>query len=615
MKNRSKMMRKIAAAMGICASLVLGAAAAPLMAEAATSNVDGAMIRNEPSTDAGIIGSLYEGDEVTILGSKQSGDGYTWYYIQLDNGNTGYVRGDLLNVDDSELESIGLEGEVSGEEEAQETEEAAQEPEEEAVETGEEAAAEENTEAEQAPEQAAQEPEQEAAEQPQETAPAEPAADGSYDASKDPNANLRLVYENGENGSGSWYVYNDDNGTKIRVGEMTASAQQEQPAQAGAGPWKTAAIVFGIIAIALAAFVLFMLKSIRDDRNNSARRRAARENNDNLPADSGYEEDEFFFVDGEEEIGQDADELSHDPETFEDSTLTVEEPEEIGEDEIPDVTAKAAAFAEEDFEEPAGEEDIPFDEAPAEEEPDEVTEVLPEEEPWQDAVEPETEEAGMEQAPNEAAFEDEIPGDAAAEEVSEEYYEQEDYPDEEEEAFDEGSEDYGGEGDPDSEEYSEEDYEEDFEDYDDDSSEEFEDGAGARSSKKSGGVSGFLRKLFGTDSREDVEDDYEDDEYADDEEFVFDEYKEYPEDVDLLPREEAPLDDADDLDEEPLDEGDAPRERLSVQRVMKNAGKENGGIDIADSALEELDDEQLSEPLFDEDDDMEYSFLGNRRRR
>ena len=606
MKNRSKMMRKIAAAMGICASLVLGAAAGPLMAEAATSNVDGAMIRNEPSTDAGIIGSLYEGDEVTILGSKQSGDGYTWYYIQLDNGNTGYVRGDLLNVDDSELESIGLEGEVSGEEEAQETEEAAQEPEEEAVETGEEAAAEENTEAAQAPEEAAQEPEQEAAGQPQETAPAEPAADGSYDASKDPNANLRLVYENGENGSGSWYVYNDDNGTKIRVGEMTASAQQGQPAQAGAGPWKTAAIVFGIIAIALAAFVLFMLKSIRDDRNNSARRRAARENNDNPPADSGYEEDEFFFVDGEEGIGQDADELSHDPETFEDSTLTVEEPEEIGEDEIPDVTAQAAALAEEDFEEPAGEEDIPFDEAPEAEEADEVPEALPEEEPEQDAAIPETEEA----------FEDEIPGEGAADEVSEEYYEQEDYPDEDEEVFDEEAEDFDDEDDPDSEEYGEEEYEEEFEDFDDDSSEEYEDGTGTKSSKKTGGVSGFFRKLFGTDSREDTEDDYEDDDYADDEEFVFDEYKEYPEDVDLLPREEAPLDDADDLDEEPLDEGDAPRERLSVQRVMKNAGKEDGGIDIADSALDEAaEDEELSEPLFDEDDDMEYSFLGNRRRR
>ena len=73
--------------------------------------------------------------------------------------------------------------------------------------------------------------------------------------------------------------------------------------------------------------------------------------------------------------------------------------------------------------------------------------------------------------------------------------------------------------------------------------------------------------------------------------------------------------DEDDFEEDDDAGSSNARGRLSMQRVMKNAGKENGGIDIADSALEDLDDEQLSEPLFDEDDDMEYSFLGNRRRR
>ena len=109
MKKMTGKGMRIAAALGICASLMLGTPGMSISAMAATSTVDGAMIRNEPSTDAGIIGSLYEGDEVTVLGAKQSGDGYTWYYIQLDNGNTGYVRGDLLSVDDSEIEALGLE--------------------------------------------------------------------------------------------------------------------------------------------------------------------------------------------------------------------------------------------------------------------------------------------------------------------------------------------------------------------------------------------------------------------------------------------------------------------------------------------------------------------------
>ena len=61
---------------------------------------DNVMIRNEASTDAGLIGSLSEGDEVAILNVVQSGDGYLWYYVwPLDNGDFGYVRSDLISID------------------------------------------------------------------------------------------------------------------------------------------------------------------------------------------------------------------------------------------------------------------------------------------------------------------------------------------------------------------------------------------------------------------------------------------------------------------------------------------------------------------------------------
>ena len=66
-------------------------AAFPMFAEAATIIADSVMIRDDASTDAGIIGSLNEGDEVTIVDQVTDGEGYVWYYVQLENGNYGYV--------------------------------------------------------------------------------------------------------------------------------------------------------------------------------------------------------------------------------------------------------------------------------------------------------------------------------------------------------------------------------------------------------------------------------------------------------------------------------------------------------------------------------------------
>ena len=78
------------------------------------------LIRNDASTEAGIIGSLNEGDEVQILDVLQSADGYAWYYIQLDNGATGYVRSDLIEADDSELAAFRDKGQEETEDTAEE---------------------------------------------------------------------------------------------------------------------------------------------------------------------------------------------------------------------------------------------------------------------------------------------------------------------------------------------------------------------------------------------------------------------------------------------------------------------------------------------------------------
>ena len=99
-------------------------AAFPMFAEAATIIADSVMIRDDASTDAGIIGSLNEGDEVTIVDQVTDGEGYVWYCVQLENGNYGYVRSDLVSADENEL-MIGRDQESDDQESTQEQADAA----------------------------------------------------------------------------------------------------------------------------------------------------------------------------------------------------------------------------------------------------------------------------------------------------------------------------------------------------------------------------------------------------------------------------------------------------------------------------------------------------------
>ena len=113
----------LAASISILISVIT--AAFPMFAEAATIVSDSVMIRDDASTDAGIIGSLNEGDEVTIVDQVTDGEGYVWYYVQLENGNYGYVRSDLVSADESELMMIGRDQESDDQESTQEQADAA----------------------------------------------------------------------------------------------------------------------------------------------------------------------------------------------------------------------------------------------------------------------------------------------------------------------------------------------------------------------------------------------------------------------------------------------------------------------------------------------------------
>ena len=279
MSKRNKKLVKILTAASLAASLAFCTPCTQLGAYAATAVTDGVMIRNDATTEAGIIGSLNEGDEVTILDVLQSGDGYAWYYIQLENGNKGYVRSDLISADDSELAAFKPE-----ETEAPPQEEAPAEPEEET----------------------------QPAEQPQEEAPVEAATAATpeteetvttaqgYDAYSDPSANIVARFETDENGEGNWYVFNDDNGTRIKIRDLRDT--EAAPAATGTpGIWRPLAIVFGILALAFAALALYLIKSIQDSRTKSSRRRTA----EAVTEDADEEEDEFYFEDDEPEAAPD----------------------------------------------------------------------------------------------------------------------------------------------------------------------------------------------------------------------------------------------------------------------------------------------------------------------
>ena len=582
MSKWRKKFGKILTAAGISAFIAVSSMAIPIAASAARTNTDGVTIRNDASTDAGSIGSLDEGAEVTILDAIDGDDGYVWYYVQLENENTGYIRSDLVDASEEELAAIGV---------GQPQNEQAQEPE------TEEKKVEEPQQEEPAQDKPAGE------EKPQEattaaTAPAK-TGDGEYDATKDPNAAFRVSYETDENGNGEWYVYNDDNGSKWKVSDLQGQGGAAAGVKGVSGIWRTLAILFGIIAIALAAFVLFLLKSIREGRSKTTRGRALEAAAAGYDDEEEEEEDEYYIEDDEDEIpDEDADEDY--------------EEEELPADEDPESGLKAdekEPEADESAKKPVRTPDstITMD-LPAE---PEITEIPAEE--IEAAIAATTAQLEKNISENEAGN-DSVPSSepgpavsaakASVDQMSDGTGNPESYDEEPDEVFED--EDYAEE-----DEGYEEDYEE--EDYEDDEEEEDNSRRKSRSSSK-GGFFGFLKKMFGTDSKEDAEDEGEDfDDYDDEpEEHEFDEFKEYPEDIDLLPRDNEPVEDQDFDEEEDFSDQDADtagseRGRLSMQRVMKNVSYKEEEADFSD------DDDDLSDSLFEDDDDMEYSFISNTR--
>ncbi len=182
---------------------------------------------------------------------------------------------------------------------------------------------------------------------------------------------------------------------------------------------------------------------------------------------------------------------------------------------------------------------------------------------------------------------------------------------------------------------------EDSDEFSDSEDEEYYDDLEEDTGKRRGGFLGIVRKILRSDEEEDLEEFEEDDEdfeeaqseseenfeeyeELDDYEFGedFDEDAEYPEDIDLLPRKtpvQKVADSVSDSDEEvPVDEepvSEDAQARLSMDKVMRNMKAEaEEGLVSDDIDFEEIDDEDLDDAFFDDDDDMEYSFLNKKRK-
>ena len=92
---------------------------------------------------------------------------------------------------------------------------------------------------------------------------AEAAAGEGYDATKDPNANFNVRFETEADGTGSWYVYNDDNGSKWKVSDLT---DHDEPAAKGRNQAVPIAIVLFVlccISVILNIMLLRMKTNIK----------------------------------------------------------------------------------------------------------------------------------------------------------------------------------------------------------------------------------------------------------------------------------------------------------------------------------------------------------------
>ena len=60
-----------------------------------------AMIRKDADKSSNVVASVLKGDSLEVISSKKADDGQTWYKVYVDGEKTGYIRSDLVTVDET----------------------------------------------------------------------------------------------------------------------------------------------------------------------------------------------------------------------------------------------------------------------------------------------------------------------------------------------------------------------------------------------------------------------------------------------------------------------------------------------------------------------------------
>ena len=98
--NKNSIMRGVLTA--ACAMLLFMSQKSICFAEAtATVKAPTANIRKTPDKSSEAVGSTSSGKTITIISQTTDASGYVWYEVHVEDGKTGYIRSDLVNVDTS----------------------------------------------------------------------------------------------------------------------------------------------------------------------------------------------------------------------------------------------------------------------------------------------------------------------------------------------------------------------------------------------------------------------------------------------------------------------------------------------------------------------------------
>lgn len=207
----------LAAAVSLTVGLSLMSITALATATGTTS--DNVNVRSTASTSGSIVGTISPGQSVEVTGEEQDASGQTWYAVTLSNGQTGFVRGDLISVSGT-----------YGEEEAPVEETPAADP-----------------------------------------TPAEGGDDAqtAAPAAQQSSEQYQLVYTpDPQTGENTWYLYFTEDGTRMKVSEIQSLAEELEKAENSqndsAKRFRLLMIIFLILFLLAAGACVLLFLRLRD---------------------------------------------------------------------------------------------------------------------------------------------------------------------------------------------------------------------------------------------------------------------------------------------------------------------------------------------------------------